>query len=42
MKCLKVEDYIKRTVSVEETRLLSQEFEVGITTKCLDFTCRFT
>ncbi|XP_007566156.1 separin [Poecilia formosa] len=27
MKCLKVEDYIKRTVSVEETRLLSQEFE---------------
>lgn len=29
MKCLKVDEYIKRTATVEETRLLLQELEVS-------------
>lgn len=32
MKCLKVDEYIKRTTSVEETELLLQELEVSINT----------
>lgn len=30
MKCLKVDEYIKRTVSVKETGLLLQELQVSI------------
>lgn len=33
MKCLKVDEYIKRTVSVEETELLLRELEVSIITE---------
>lgn len=33
MKCLKVDEYIKRTVSVKETGLLLQELEVSIITE---------
>lgn len=29
MKCLKVDEYIKRTASVKETELLLQELEVS-------------
>lgn len=29
MKCLKVDEYIKRTASVRETELLFHELEVG-------------
>lgn len=33
MKCLKVDEYIKRITSVEETELLLQELEVSIITE---------
>lgn len=32
MKCLKVDEYIKRTASVEETELLRQELKVSLFT----------
>lgn len=32
MKCLKVDEYIKRTASVKETELLRQELEVSLFT----------
>lgn len=33
MKCLKVDEYIKRTASVKETELLLQELQVSIITE---------
>lgn len=33
MECLKVDEYIKRTVSVTETKLLLQELQVSIATE---------
>lgn len=32
MKCLKVEEYVKRTASLKETELLRQELEVSTET----------
>lgn len=32
MKCLKVDEYIKRTASVEDTELLRQELKVSLLT----------
>lgn len=33
MKCLKADEYIKRTASVEETELLRQELKVSLFTE---------
>lgn len=42
MKCLKVDEYIKRTASVKETELLRLELQVGWFTILTKTNCLFS